>query len=106
MKKQFLLFVFLCMSMLRANAEGFITNYSNALVFAYSQANSVYEDENIKLEIYNEKLWATNKSSKTIFLDLSQCFVINNGASRPIYLNERKIDSKEGKKKRLSIWME
>ena len=68
------------------------TTYRNALVYVYSKANSVYEDDNIKLEIYDQCLWATNKTKKTIFFDLAQCFLIHNGSSFPMYskkLNER-----------------
>lgn len=61
------------------------TNYRNALVLAYSPANNVYEDENIRLEIYDESLWAINKTAKTIFFDLSQCFGVHNGSSYPFY---------------------
>src|SRR5574344_340421 len=60
------------------------TLYRNALVFAYSQVNSIYEDDNIKLEIYNEELWAFNKTKKTIFIDKSQCFLVHNGSSFPM----------------------
>lgn len=60
------------------------TNFRTALVMAYSPANNVYEDDNIKLEIFGEKLWATNKTEKTIFLDLSQCFLTHNGSSYPM----------------------
>lgn len=51
------------------------TSYRYELVYAYSQANSIYEDENIKLEIYNQEHWALNKTQKTIFIDLLQCSV-------------------------------
>ncbi len=76
------------------------TNFRTALVMAYSPANSVYEDENIKLEIYNEKLWATNKTPKTIFIDLSQCFLIHNGSSYPMF--EKEQDEKNASKKKQS----
>lgn len=69
------------------------TNYRNALVLAYSPVNSVYEDENIKLEIYNEMLYATNLTKKTIFIDLSQCFLVNNGSSYPMWT--KKTDEKK-----------
>lgn len=74
------------------------TKYRNALVLAYSPVNAVYEDDNIKLEIYNEQLYATNKTSKTIFIDLSQCFLINNGSSYPMFSVEQneKYASKKG----------
>lgn len=74
------------------------TNYRTALVMAYSPANSVYEDDNLKLEIYNEKLWATNKTNKTIFIDLSQCFLVHNGSSYPMFDKEQD-ESKASKKK-------
>lgn len=80
------------------------TNFRTALVMAYSPANSVYEDENIKLEIYNEKLWATNKTPKTIFIDLSQCFLIHNGSSYPMFDKEQ--DEKKASKKKNSTSIE
>ena len=61
------------------------TNFRTALVMAYSPANSVYEDDNLKLEIYGEQLWATNKTDKTIFIDLSQSFLTHNGSSYPMF---------------------
>lgn len=76
------------------------TQYRNALIFAYSQANSVFEDDNIKLEIYNETLWATNKTSKTIFIALDQSFMIHNGSATPLYDSSKKEqgDKKASKK--------
>lgn len=55
MKKVLLLFFFvsLCVSNTYGKTK---TSYRNALIFAYSQANSVFEDDNIRLEIYNEQL--------------------------------------------------
>lgn len=112
MKKVLVLFAFLCV--FAPNAFGGTkTVYRNSLVFAYSQANSVYEDENIKLEIYDEQLWATNKTSKTIFIDLSQCFAFHNGSAKPLFnsgveiggnnnglkINEDKKRDKKGDKK-------
>lgn len=98
MKRFFsLLTVILCFSA-SLFAKGKIeTNYRNTLIFAYSQANSVYEDDNIKLEIYDEKLWATNKTSKTIFIDYSQCFLTHNGSSFPMF--DKKQDEKHASKK-------
>lgn len=72
------------------------TSYRNALVYAYSPANNVYEDENIKLEIYDESLYATNKTDRTIFLDLSQCFGVHNGSSYPLF--EKQTDEKKASK--------
>ena len=72
------------------------TNYRNALIFAYSPVNSFYEDDNIRLEIYNEQLWAINKTTKTIFIDLSQSFAYHNGASMPLFDGD---DKKQGDKK-------
>ena len=96
MKKVCFLSTIFCMVAFSALAGGTKTNYRNALILAYSQANSVYEDENIKLEIYNEQLWATNKTQKTIFIDLSQCFAVHNGSSAPLFDNSEK---KQGDKK-------
>lgn len=78
------------------------TIYRNAFVLAYSPTNSVYEDDNIKLEIYDEQVWIANKTAKTVFLDLSQCFTVHNGKSKPLYDRERnsgKDDKKASKAK-------
>lgn len=80
------------------------TNYRTALVFAYSPANNVYEDDNIRLEIFNEKLWATNKTNRAIFIDLSQCFAVHNGASYPIYEEHR--NEKDASRMNLSTSIE
>lgn len=74
------------------------TNYRSALVLAYSPANSVYEDDNIRLEIFNEKLYALNKTNRTIFIDLSQCFAVHNGTSYPMF-DEHKDEKNASKKK-------
>lgn len=95
MKKVLFLIAILSMMAFNASAKK-TTYYRNALILAYSQANSVYEDDNIKLEIYDEQLWATNKTSKTIFIDLAQCFAFHNGASMPLFNRE---DKKQGDKK-------
>ena len=71
------------------------TSYRYALVLAYSPDN-IYEDENIKLQIYNEKLWITNKTDRTIFIDYSQCFLTQNGSSFPMY--SKKQDEKKASK--------
>lgn len=92
MKRVFFLFTFLCLIAGVASAkktEELTTHYGNALIFAYSPVNSVYEDDNIKLEIYNEQLYATNKTKKTIFIDPSQCFLVNNGSSYPMYSEQQ-----------------
>ena len=71
------------------------TAYRNLLIYAY--AESSIEDDNIKLEIINGSLYATNKTKKTIFLDLSQCFIGINGNSSPMY-DENQGKSKKSKK--------
>jgi hypothetical protein len=98
MKRLFILFALITILAIGASAK--TTHYRYALILAYSQTNSVYEDDNIKLEIYNEKLWATNKTTKTIFIDLSQCFAIHNGASKPfVPTGESDKKSKKNEKK-------
>lgn len=72
------------------------TNYRNAILLAYSPVNSVYEDDNIRLEIYDEALWATNKTKKPIFIDISRCFLVNNGASYPMWTES--VDEKKASK--------
>lgn len=67
MKKLLLFFSFVCLCAAFAQAKT-KTSYRNALIFAYSQANSVFEDDNIKLEIYNEQLWAVNKPRRRSLL--------------------------------------
>ena len=95
MKKGLILLAFL-LSFAFTSFAGDKTNYRNALVLAYSPANSVYEDDNIRLEIYNEKLYAINKTNRTIFIDLSQCFAVHNGTSYP--LGEEPKDEKHASK--------
>ena len=100
MKKLLLIIALLGFMAGTAVARDVKTNYRTALVMAYSPANSVYEDENIKLEIYGERLWATNKTNKTIFIDLSQCFLVHNGSSYPMF--EESTDEKKASKKKKS----
>ena len=96
--KNLLLLSMLCgLFICKAEAKGIKTSYRNVLVYAYSQANSVYEDDNIRLEIYNQKLWAKNKTNKTIFIDLSQCFMVHNGSSFPLF--DEKQDARHASKK-------
>ena len=107
MKKFFFIITAAFIFVLNANAGGIKTSYRNALILAYSQANSVYEDDNIKLEIYDEQLWAINKTSKTIFIDLAQCFVFHNGRSMPLVGEKnKKGDEKKGSKSGISskVW--
>lgn len=98
MKKTLNFIVLFMLVAISATAKGVNTNYRSALIFAYSQANSIYEDENLKLEIYDEKLWATNKTNKTIFIDYSQCFLVCNGSSFPMFDKKQneKFASKRG----------
>lgn len=97
MKKTLNFIVLFMLVAISATAKGVNTNYRSALIFAYSQANSIYEDENLKLEIYDEKLWATNKTNKTIFIDYSQCFLNHNGSSFPMF--DKKQNEKKASKK-------
>lgn len=101
MRKLFVLWVFSLLIIMPTIAKSDIkTNYRTALVFAYSPANNVYEDDNIKLEIFDECLYATNKTNKTIFLDLSQCFGVHNGSSYPLFT--KPVDEKNASKKNVS----
>lgn len=98
MKKIVLLFsLILSVGSVYAKKDKIETSYRNALIFAYSPVNNMYEDENIKLEIYNEQLWAINKTKKTLFIDLSQCFATHNGSSHPLFTNDQ--DEKKASKK-------
>lgn len=107
MKKFGLILLLMLISSLKftmAGANKIKTNYRNALVLVYSPANNVYEDENIKFEIYDECLWATNKTERTIFLDLSQCFGVHNGSSYPLFT--KPTDEKKASQKGLSTSIE
>lgn len=55
------------------------------LFFAFSGVDSKVEDENVIVEIYNQKLWITNKTDKTIYLDLAECFTYIYNEDRPLY---------------------
>lgn len=103
MKKIFLFCAVFCLALSAAYAGGVKTSYRNAFILAYSQSNSVIEDENIRLEIYNERLYATNKTNKTIFIDLAQCFQFHNGASKPLFDDSKNnIGDKKASKKGVS----
>lgn len=100
MKKLFLILMLGLVTLSAYAGDDLKTNYRTALVLAYSPANSVFEDENIRLEIYNEQLWAMNKTDRTIFIDLSQCFLMHNGSSYPMFDNHQ--DEKNASKKDVS----
>lgn len=63
------------------------------LFLAFSGVDSKYEDDNVVVEIYNQLLWVTNKTDRTIYLDLAQCFVYYNDTSFCLYESDEK---KEG----------
>lgn len=99
MKKILLLMcMILCAGTISAEKKKKVeTSYRTALIFAYDRTNSVFEDDNIKLEIYNQALWVTNKTKKTIFIDKSQCFLNHNGSSRPFFTKDQ--DERKASKK-------
>ncbi len=101
MKKICILLALAGLTILSAAAGGLKTNYRTALLFAYSPANNVFEDENLRLEIYGERLWATNKTGKAIFVDVSQCFKNHNGSSYPMF-DDKHQDEKTASKKAVS----
>lgn len=96
--KKLILFYLLCIASCITYAKEPKTSYRNALVLAYSKVNSVFEDDNIKLEIYNEKLYATNKTSKTIFIDHAQCFQLHNGRAKQMFDDGEKNKINDDKK--------
>ena len=59
------------------------------LFMAFSGVDSRYEDENAIVEIYNEALWITNKSNRTIYLDLAQCFAYYNDEAQSLYVPDK-----------------
>lgn len=97
MKKLLLFMMLFCLCVVEGSAKT-KTMYRNMLLYAYSQVNSVNEDANIRLEIYNGNLYATNLTNKTIFIDISQCFKVHNGSSFPMYSQDQneKSASKKG----------
>lgn len=89
-----LLLVFFSAAVLKSEN---VTNFRSAVVLAYSPVNSVVEDENIKVQIYDGRVWVVNKSNKTMYIDYSQCFLNNNGVAYPItgkYLGEDQASQK------------
>lgn len=83
--RKFVILILMFLSIANILANDPRTYYRNAIVFVYSPVNSIFEDDNIILQIYNGRLYARNKTEKTIFIDLSQCFLINNGSSYPMF---------------------
>ncbi|MBO4985287.1 MAG: hypothetical protein J6C87_06565 [Bacteroides sp.] len=59
------------------------------LFLAFSGVDSKYEDENVAVEIYREALWITNKSDRTIYLDLAQCFAYYNDDVVSLYIPDK-----------------
>lgn len=103
--KKFLLLAIICATALASYAGDLKTKYRTALVLAYSPANNFFEDDNVRLEIYNDQLWVINKTQKTIFIDLSQSFFVHNGYSYPMY-DSSKQDQKPASKKNASTDIE
>ena len=104
MKKILFSFTLLFIAM-HSYADGMITSYRNGLIFTYSRENSIHEDDVIKLEIFDQKLWAINKTNKTIFIDMSQCFIFHNGESKPMFdfSQNNKDDDKKASKRGISM---
>ena len=103
MKKLFVLFALMATAVTVWAGNGIETEFRTALVLAYSPVNNVYEDDNIRLEFYDEILWITNKTNRTIYLNMSQCFVNHNRRSYPMMdltgnekheMNKKKDDEK------------
>lgn len=65
------------------------------LFMAFSGVDSKYEDENAIVEIYNEALWITNKTNRTIYLDLAQCFAYYNDDAQSLYVPDDKKKNKD-----------
>lgn len=84
MKKLLLLFAFICTIFFAGEAKSPERQYGLAFVMAYSPTASVYEDDNIRCEIYGGNVWASNKTEQPIFLDVDRIFLIHNGATYPV----------------------
>lgn len=93
MKKLFVLFAMMATAVTAWAGNDIKTEYRTALVMVYSPVNNVYEDDNIILTFYDETLWIQNKTSRTIYINMSQCFQNHNGRSYPI------MDLSEDKRK-------
>lgn len=60
------------------------------LFMAFSGVDNKHEDDNVIAEIYNGHLWLTNKTNRTIYLDLAQCFTYFNERPNCLYVPEKK----------------
>lgn len=65
------------------------------LFLAFSGVDSKVEDDNVILEIYDQCVWLTNKTDKTLYLNLAECFVEVQGESYNLY---RAPEARIGKK--------
>lgn len=65
-----------------------VSAQKQALILGYSQANNIYEDENVKIELIRLNLKVTNKTDKTIYIDRKSSFY---------YINEKSFCLFEGK---------
>lgn len=95
-KLLFMLCMFMvCTNVFSENINGFELTKTDTkarvgLFLAFSGVDSKYEDDNVVVEIYNQELWVINKTNRTIYLDLAQCFVYYNDASFCLYEPDEK----------------
>lgn len=84
----------MCSSVLADEINGFNVKDMDkqahvGLFMAFSGVDNKYEDEHTIVEIYNEALWITNKSNRTIYLDLAQCFAYYNDEAQSLYVPDK-----------------
>ena len=102
MRKMLLLLCILamCTNMFAGDVNGFKVDKMDekahiGLFMAFSGVDSKYEDDNVVVEIYNEALWIKNKTNRTLYLDLAQCFAYYNDDPQSLYVQDEKKKGKD-----------
>lgn len=59
------------------------------LFMGFSGVDSKFKNSDVEVEIYNEALWITNLTNKTVYLDLAQCFAYYNDDPQCLYVPDK-----------------
>lgn len=65
------------------------------LFLAFSGVDSKTEDDNVALEIYDQCVWLKNKTEKTLYLNLAECFIEIYGETQSLYLPDKTLKTKQ-----------
>lgn len=68
----------LLMSLFFVSFSSFALRHGHVLVFAFSSANAVYEDDKFKMEFYGNSLFMTNKTNTPLYIDPLSSFCSEN----------------------------